>query len=219
MSVEDVIKRFLSGENFRRGDFNILFNDVSFSFNILYYLFNSVNCKLIYFKKTITPLTETALFSIVADSKRIIVKITTESFNRIVFEIYSDDLRLLDEFYKEKLHFIKLISTKLKPENKLILGKYIDVLKLIDLALYNLLNKKVIREIYFHVANARELLYKIFEAEKFDPLLISMASVLESLRKYSDEQTLIEEDLKNYGLKFLQWKKYLLEKIALLIGR
>ncbi len=219
MSVEDEIKRFVSGKNFKIGDFNILFNDASFSFNMLYYLLNSVNCKLIYFKKTITPLKEIALLSLGSGSERIIVKITMENANKLNFEVYSDDLQLLDKFYNEKLEVIKLFSNKVKPESKLIINKYIDVLKLIDVALYNLLNKNIIREIYFNVANAREILYKIFEAEKFDPLLLSMASSLESLRKYSDEQILIGEDLKNYGLKFLQWKKEILEKIAELTGR
>ncbi|WEU40612.1 MAG: hypothetical protein OdinLCB4_001380 [Candidatus Odinarchaeum yellowstonii] len=219
MSVEDVIKRFVTGRNFKRGEFPILFKDVSLSFNILYFSFNSINCKLVYFTRTITPLTEIALFSISYASQRIMIKIEASNADKIIFEVYGDELQLLEEFYREKLESIRAISSSVTAENKAIISKYIDVLKLIDTALYNLVNKNIVREIYFNIANAREILYKIFEAEKFDPLLISMASSLETLRKYSDEQPLIGVDLKNYGLKFLRWKSELLEKIARLIGR
>jgi len=220
MSVEDELTGFTSGMYVKKGSITPLLDDIFLSFNILYYLFNSVKSKLIFYKKTATPVMEVAALSKMVETRRIIVKIMAgEQIDKVVFEIYCDDEPLLERFYSEKMEELKTLSGKLKTESKSIIIKYIDVVKLLDMALYNLLNKKTIREIYFPAANAREILYKIFSAEKFDPLLISMGSLLESLRKYSDEQSLISEDTQRYALNFLNWKTDLLEKIHSIIGR
>ncbi|MEM2110086.1 MAG: hypothetical protein QW327_06360 [Candidatus Odinarchaeota archaeon] len=220
MSIEDELAGFTRGMHVKQGSVAPLLDDIFLSFNILYYIFNSVKSKLIFFKKTATPLMEVAALSKMVENQRVIVKITVGQQNdKVVFELYCDDEPLLERFYSEKMEGIRVLSEKLKAENKSIIIKYIDVVKLLDIALYNLLHKTAIREIYLPVANAREILYKIFSAEKFDPLLISMGSLLESLRKYSDEQSLISEDAQKYALNFLNWKTDLLEKIHNIIGR
>lgn len=195
-----------------------IFDDKIFTFNLLYFIFNSIKCRRIHLTSSTEPYSAVTVFLIMAeDGRKKIIKIeASENNDKVFFKVYADDEESADQFYEQITRRLEGVKKGLKGENRAVIGKYVEVLKLIDSALNATLDKSIIREIYFHLANSREILYKIYEAERFEPILLSMASALEDLKKYGEDQKLIEAEYNKLSINLLKWKSEIIGKITVL---
>jgi len=91
--------------------------------------------------------------------------------------------------------------------------RLIDIEKELDTGLRLTLVGGNVRSIYFSLADSRETLYKLLGPDHFDPILLSMGQLLETLYGYDNKHTFKKEDREKTALSVLKWKKRVNEMI------
>ncbi|MHA1409368.1 MAG: hypothetical protein ACTSQY_03430 [Candidatus Odinarchaeia archaeon] len=192
-------------------------NNKELTFNLAYFAFNSIKIKRAKFLENKIPFSASAVFIDPSENMILQIKVPNKE-DKCEITCWGNEEQKCEEKITKGKEKITSITKKINEENKEKIKKYIEVLKLLDTTLVEVLNKSKIRGIYFPLANSREILYKIYETEKFEPLLLSMGNALEKLKKFNEEEVLNQEEQSKLSVSILKWKKTVINKINVLVG-
>ncbi|MHA1835332.1 MAG: hypothetical protein ACTSYQ_00120 [Candidatus Odinarchaeia archaeon] len=195
-------------------EINLVNGDIELTFDLLYYLFNSLKTKRIFYNEVKEPFNAMFIFINFRNDSKFIIKVTGEK-DAIFFNSWSSEED--EQYLQNKIKTLENISEVIQQNELNKLKKYLEILKLLDTTIEKIIKKEIIRSIYFSLANTREILYKINETNEFDPILFPITTALEKIRSYGEEEKLIDEEVKKLSLNVLKWKKYILGKIKQIV--
>lgn len=191
--------------------------DPKLTFNICYWASNSIRSKCIELSETESPYSGNAtLLRSDEDDKTVASVSVSEESKTIGVDVWCTNperpepiLNDIKSLIEKALDNVRNLSDE---EQDLVL-RLIDIEKELDAGLRLILSGGKMRSIYFSLADSRETLYKLLGPDHFDPILLSMGQLLETLHGYDDKQILDKESQGKIALNVLRWKKRIHELI------
>lgn len=191
--------------------------DPKLIFNICYWAANSIRSKCIKLSETESPYSGNAtLFRSDEDDKVVVSVSVGEREKTISVDVWCTNSQRVETILNEITDLIEKSlenAIDLSDEKQDFVLGLIDIEKGLDAGLGLILSGGNIRNIYFSLADSRETLYKLLGPDHFDPILLSMGQLLETLFSYDDKQALAKNDQGKIALNVLKWKKRIDEMI------
>ena len=187
------------------------------AFSICYWAANSIRSKCVKLSETEDPYCGEATLFRSAEDDRIVVSVSVNEKEKTVnIEIWCTDSERLKTVFDDVMDLIEKGLNKAKDlnyEKQDRILRLIDIEKELDASLKLTLAGGNVRSVYFSLADSRENLYKLLGPDHFDPILLSMGQLLETLFGYDEKQAFKKEDQEKTALSVLKWKKRLKEMI------
>ncbi|MFX1598733.1 MAG: hypothetical protein ACFFC5_06685 [Promethearchaeota archaeon] len=187
------------------------------AFNICYWAANSIRSKCVHLSETESPYSgEATLFRSTDDDKVVVSVSVKEKGKAINVEVWCTNSERLETIFDDVMGLIEKSLSKAKDlsyEEQDHILRLIDVEKELDVSLKSTLVGGNVRSIYFSLADSRETLYKLLGPDRFDPILLSMGQLLETLHAYDNKHAFKKEDQEKTALSVLKWKKRVDEMI------
>ncbi|MFX1486913.1 MAG: hypothetical protein ACFFBS_07475 [Promethearchaeota archaeon] len=191
--------------------------DPKLTFNICYWAANSIRSKCVELSETENPYSGNATLLRSEEDDKIVASVSVSEESKTVGvnvwctnpEYLEPTLNDIEDLIEESLDNARNLSD----EKQDLVLRLIDIEKELDAGLRSILSGGNMRSVYFSLADSRETLYKLLGPDHFDPILLSMGRLLETLYGYDDKQTLDKEGQGRIALNVLRWKKRIDELI------
>ena len=187
------------------------------AFSICYWAANSIRSKCVKLSETENPYCgEATLFRSAEDDKTVVRVSVNEKTKTVNVEVWCTSSERLETIFDNIMDLIEKGLDKAKDlsyEKQDRILHLIDIEKELDASLKMTLGGGNVRSIYFSLADSRETLYKLLGPDHFDPILLSMGQLLETLFGYDNKHAFKKEDQEKTALNVLKWKKRINEMI------